>query len=352
MIFSEHTGFYSPPNVHSKMISPNTRILVTGACGSVGTALVLRLLNDGHTVCAFDQNEDGLFKLDQELRSSAGDRLKSFLGNVRDEERLRRAMEGVKIVFHCAALKHVYISEYNPFEVMQTNIVGTNNVVNAAIAANVESVVLTSSDKAVNPTSTMGASKLLGERLFIAANHYSGSHKTRFSCVRFGNVLNSNGSVMQIFRRQFENNTPLTITSTGMTRFFITMEQAVDLCLHTAAEMIGGEIFVMSMGSCNIMTLAAALSEGRPFEHIEVGHKPGEKLYEELVTESEAPRTVRNGNTYVVLPDTVDMMPMEMRQKYSKYEELPFLRVPLRSDEDLLPTTEVEAILRSAGLLR
>ncbi len=334
------------------MIPSNTRILVTGACGSVGTALVLRLLDDGHTVCAFDQNEDGLFKLDQKLRNKVGDRLKSFLGNVRDEDRLRRAMENVKIVFHCAALKHVYISEYNPFEAMQTNIIGTNNVVNAAIAANVERVVLTSSDKAVNPTSTMGATKLLGERLFVAANHYAGSHKTKFSCVRFGNVLNSNGSVMQIFRRQLDNNLPLTITSMGMTRFFISMEQAVDLCLHAAVEMVGGEIFVMSMGSCNIMAFAKALSGDRPFTHVEVGHKPGEKLYEELVTESEAPRTAFDGNTYVVLPDTVDMMPSEIRDQYTKYEKLPLLSAPLRSDEELLPVAEIATLLRSAGLLR
>lgn len=222
------------------MIPNNSRVLVTGACGSVGSALVRRLLDDGYTVCAFDQSEDGLFKLDQELKALAGGRLRSFLGNVRDENRLRRAFEGVKVVFHCAALKHVYISEYNPFEAMQTNIEGAHNVIQAAIAANVEKVVLTSSDKAVNPTSTMGATKLLGERLFIAANHYAGSHKTRFACVRFGNVLNSNGSVLQIFRRQLENDQPLTITSTGMTRFFISMDQAVDLCLHAADEMVGG----------------------------------------------------------------------------------------------------------------
>ncbi len=157
----------------SKKITPSSRILVTGACGSVGSALVRRLLVDGHTVCAFDQSEDGLFNLDQELQEGGG-RLRMFLGNVRDGDRLRRAMDGVEIVFHCAALKHVYLSEYNPFEAMQTNIVGTNNVIQAAIATDVKRVVMTSSDKAVNPTSTMGATKLLGERLFIAANHFAG----------------------------------------------------------------------------------------------------------------------------------------------------------------------------------
>lgn len=333
------------------MTLSNSRVLVTGACGSVGSALIRRLLNSGHTVCAFDQSEDGLFRLDQELKDVAGGRLRSFLGNVRDVNRLRRALEGVSIVFHCAALKHVYISEYNPFEAMQTNIEGTHNIIQAAIEANVEKVILTSSDKAVNPTSTMGATKLLGERLFIAANNYAGGHKTRFSCVRFGNVLNSNGSVLQIFRRQLEANKPLTITSQGMTRFFISMDQAVDLCLHAATEMVGGEIFVLSMGSCEILALAKTVSADRPFNYIEIGPKPGEKLYEELVTESEAPRTAHDGNMYIVLPDTLDMLPDEMRRQYVKYETLPRLSEPLRSDTDLLPEVEVALTLRAAGLI-
>jgi len=330
------------------VIKPNSRILVTGACGSVGSALVQRLLDDGHIVCAFDQSEDGLFRLDQKLKGKDGDRLRLFLGDVRDESRLRRAMEGVTVVFHCAALKHVYLSEYNPFEAMQTNITGTNNIIQAAVAAGVERVVITSSDKAVNPTSTMGATKLLGERLFIAANHHAGSHQTRFACVRFGNVLNSNGSVLQIFERQLYNGLPLTITSTGMTRFFITMSQAVDLCLTAAIGMVGGEIFVMSMGCCDIMSLAKAISGNRPLNYVEIGHKPGEKLYEELVTESEVPRTVRAGDTYVILPDTVDIMPVELRKQYAKYEELPRLVKPLRSDENLISDTEVISMLHSA----
>jgi UDP-N-acetylglucosamine 4,6-dehydratase len=332
------------------MIPANSRILVTGASGSVGSALVRRLLDEGHTVCAFDQSEDGLFRIDQEFRGGAG-RLRLFLGNVRDEDRVRRAMDGVRIVFHCAALKHVYLSEYNPFEAMQTNIIGTNNVIQAAIAAGVERVVITSSDKAVNPTSTMGATKLLGERLFIAANHFAGGHKTRFACVRFGNVLNSNGSVLQIFKRQIDSNLPLTITSRDMTRFFISMAQAVDLCIDSAARMVGGEIFVMNMGACDILSLAKAACGNRPLEFVEIGHKPGEKLYEELVTESEAPRTVFDGETYVVLPDTIDMMPEDLRRNYAVYEKLPRLSAPLRSDEGLLTQAQTDAMLCAAGLI-
>ncbi len=334
----------------SQAIPAKSRVLVTGACGSVGSALVRRLLDDGHTVCAFDQNEDGLFRLDQELERG-GERLRLFLGNIRDEDRVRRAMDGVLIAFHCAALKHVYLSEYNPFEAMQTNIVGTNNIIQGAIAANVERVVLTSSDKAVNPTSTMGASKLLGERLFVAANHFAGSHRTRFACVRFGNVLNSNGSVLQIFRRQLDNNLPLTITSKGMTRFFISMQQAVELCLHAAVRMVGGEIFVMNMGSSDILSFAKAASGNRAVEFVEIGPKPGEKLFEELVTENEAPRTVVDGNTYVVLPDTLGMMAHDIRAKYDIYDNLPRLKEPLRSDQGLLSQAEVVSMLRVAGVV-
>ena len=330
-------------------IPPKSRVLVTGASGSVGSALVRRLLDEGHTVCAFDQNEDGLFRLEQELQDGGG-RLRLFLGNVRDEDRLVRAMDGVAIVFHCAALKHVSFSEYNPFEAMQTNVVGTNNVIRAAISKDVSRVILTSSDKAVNPTSTMGATKLLGERLFVAANHHTGTHKTRFACVRFGNVLNSNGSVLHIFRRQLGNDLPLTITSSKMTRFFISMSQAVNLVLDSAARMVGGEIFVLSMGSCDIISLAKAVNGSRPFRINEIGLKPGEKVYEDLVTEDEAPRTVRAGSTYVILPSTIDMMPDDIRRNYSAYEKLPRLTAPLRSDSELLTPTQIASVLRAAGL--
>lgn len=343
------TNHKSSSNVTSAALG--SRVLVTGACGSVGSALVRRLLGDGHTVCAFDQSEDGLFRLDQELTSSVS-RLRFFLGNVRDEDRVRRAMEGVRTVFHCAALKHVYLSEYNPFEAMQTNILGTNNVIQAAVAAGVERVVLTSSDKSVNPTSTMGATKLLGERLFIAANQFVGSHNSRFSCVRFGNVLNSNGSVLQIFRRQLESGLPLTITSNSMTRFFISMSQAVELCIAASGRMIGGEIFVMNMGSCDILSLARAINGDRPFETVEIGHKPGEKLYEELVTENEAPRTVVDGNMFMVIPDMIESMPEVIREKYAAFDSLPRLSAPLRSDVGLMSPAGIAAMLHAAGLGR
>jgi FlaA1/EpsC-like NDP-sugar epimerase len=169
--------------------------------------------------------------------------------------------------------------------------------------------------------------------------------------VRFGNVLNANGSVLQIFKRQLDNKQPLTITSKNMTRFFISMSQALDLCLNASVRMVGGEIFVMNMGSCDILSLAKAVSGSRPFQFTEIGHKPGEKLFEELVTENEAPRTVIDGKMYVVMPDTIDTLPEAIRQIYSVYKGLPRLGVPLRSDANLLTEEEVVSMLRSAGII-
>ncbi len=326
------------------------RILITGACGSIGSALLERLLQSDATICALDQSEDGLFKLDQKFREKS-EKLRLFLGDVRDRDRLDLAMEGVDTVFHCAALKHVYLSEYNPFEAMQTNIIGTHNIIQSAIEAGVDRVILTSSDKSVNPTSTMGATKLLGERLVTAANNFSGKHNTRFSSVRFGNVINSNGSVIKIFKGQIEKGLPLTITSSDMTRFFLSMSQAVDLCIDVSEQMVGGEIFVKNMGSCNILSLAKAVSKGRDFETIEIGLKPGEKLYEELLTDSEAPRTVLDGNTYIILTEMKNTLSDVLKNEYSKYDHLPRLTSSLRSDESLLSQAEVELMLKEADCL-
>ena len=334
------------------MITKGTRVLVTGACGSIGSNMVEKLLLSGCVVCAFDQNEDGLFHLDQRFRARYGEHLKLFVGSVRDQDRLDRALEGVEIVFHCAALKHVYLSEYNPFETMLTNIHGVNNIINSSLKANVKHVIFTSSDKAVNPSSTMGATKLLGERLITAANHHSGDHFTKFSSVRFGNVLNTNGSVLHIFRKQLKQGMPLTITSKKMTRFFITMEQAVDLCIYAANNMIGGEVFVMNMGSCSIINLAKVISQEKPFKYTIIGEKPGEKLYEELVTDVEAPRTVLKDNIYTIIPETLNMMRPSIEQEYSNtYKNAVRLSSSLRSDNELLTESEIFSYLKSNKII-
>jgi len=333
------------------MTSGKYRILVTGACGSIGSAMIERLLGEGHTVCAFDHNENGLFTLDQKFKDKYRSQLRLFVGDIRDADRLHKAFEGVNVVYHCAALKHVYLSEYNPFETMQTNIVGTNNVINAAISANVDKVIYTSSDKAVNPTSTMGATKLLGERLITAANHHGGVHGTKFSSVRFGNVLNTSGSVLSIFRDQIENSEPLTITSKDMTRFFLSMSQALDLCVYASENMVGGEIFVKNMGCCSIMSLAKAVSINSDFKYEIIGHKPGEKAYEELVTQSEVERTVYSGSWYTILPDTLDSDSSVAAGYKKSYGKLQHIDGPVTSESNMLSDEEVYSMLSENGLV-
>ena len=204
----------------------------------------------------------------------------------------------------------------------------------------------------MNPTSTMGATKLLGERLFISANHYVGNKKTRFANVRFGNVLDTNGSFLQIFKDQIKNNVPLTITSTDMTRFFITMNQAVNLCISALDVIIGGEVFILNMGSCSVLSIAKALCGNKNFEYEIIGPKFGEKIYEELVTETEAKRTVLHNELYTIIPDTLDLMPNNIIEKYEKiYQDLPRINKSIRSDKDLLTDNEVASILKDNNLL-
>ena len=334
-----------------EQINSKYRFLITGGAGSIGSALVKYLLKNGNTVCVFDQDEEGLFRLSEELNSFNNSKLKLFLGNIRDKERLCKAMFGVDVVIHCAALKHVKLTEYNPFEAIQTNIEGTQNVIQAGLECQVGKLILTSSDKAVNPSSTMGASKLLSEKLFVSANHYSGKGNTIFSCVRFGNVLDTRGSVLRIFKKQIENKLPLTITSKKMSRFYITIDEAVKLCLSASHRMIGGEIFVLNMGAINIMTLVDVISEKQKINIKEIGVKPGEKLFEELVTETEKDRTVLSNDMYILLPETIDLFSDRIKKKYKKYFNFSNLNQNLRSDETELDYSQVKNILKKINFV-
>lgn len=314
------------------------RILVTGGAGTIGAALVDALISENNVVCVFDNNEDGLFRLDQKyFNHPHKNNIRIFLGDVRDLGRLERAMDGVDEVYHCAALKHVYLSEYNPFDAVKTNLDGVNNIIAAAIKEKVKKVVFTSSDKAVNPTSVMGATKLLGERLIIAANAQVGEMGTRFSCVRFGNVLNSNGSVLQVFKKQIEGNKPLTITSVDMTRYFITMSEAIDLCIFASENMLGGEIFISNMGATDILSLAKVYCGNDDLNYVVIGEKIGEKLYEELITEVELKRTVKYKGRFVLLPDLNAAFLSDMKVMLDKqYSQCDKLTKVMRSDVDLI----------------
>jgi FlaA1/EpsC-like NDP-sugar epimerase len=260
----------------------------------------------------FDNNEPSLSQLAADVDD---DRLRYLAGDIRDKDRLERAMEGVDIVVHTAAMKHVDICEYNPFEAVQTNAVGLQNVVDTAIDADVDRVVFTSSDKAVNPANTMGTTKLLGEKLVTTGNKHAGDRDIRFASVRFGNVINSSQSVIPLFKDQIREGGPVTLTDPRMTRFFLTYDDVADLVTSAVEETEGGEIFVYKMPAVMIEDLAQALIEvlapeyGYKPKEIEIdviGRRLGETFHEEIMTERETLRAVENETLYAVLPETAE----------------------------------------------
>lgn len=288
--------------VHEDFLQTSS-VLVTGAAGTVGSAICEHLVGRVKALRCFDSSEKELFHLNQGLKGRG--RVSPLLGDIRDMDRLRFAMSGIDVVFHAAALKHVELGEYNPFEVVQTNLQGVNNVIRASLDADVDRMVFTSSDKAVNPTNVMGASKMMGERLVSAANEIRGSRRTRFASVRFGNVLGSSGSVIPTFARQVRLQKPITLTHPEMTRYVMTVEDAAQLVVDTGATMRGGEIHVAKMQAIRIRDLGLAIAEVLGIDGIrfkEIGIRPGEKLYEELVTNDERARTLDIGSRLVVLP--------------------------------------------------
>lgn len=287
-------------------------ILITGGCGSVGRELVAKLLeHNPNVIRIYDNNETGLYELKKEFSKS--NLLRYLIGDIRDKERINKACEDIDIVIHAAALKHVYFCEYNPFEALKTNVQGTQNVIDAALANNVEKMMFTSSDKAVNPTNVMGITKLLAERLVISANYYKGSKKTIFSCLRFGNILGSNGSVIALFKDQIENGGPVTITEKGMTRYIMTKDEATEFIISSIGHSKGGEIFVSKMKAVDIEQLAITLIDKynttKSKVQIEyIGKIPGEKLYEELLTENEIMNTSMLGNSYIIYPEFTNLI--------------------------------------------
>jgi len=287
------------------------RILVTGGCGSIGSQLVIQILqHDPQIVRVLDTDETGLFSLERELDEFSG-QLRFLLGDVRDRDRLKMAIEDIDVVFHAAALKHVELNEYNPFEAVRTNVLGTQNLIRMAIEEEVEYLVATSTDKASNPTSVMGATKLLSERLVIAANTYKGQRETRFSCVRFGNVLGSSGSVVPIFFDQLRNGGPLTVTDPNMTRFIMPIDEAVNLVLNAQREMSGGEVFVLKMDTFKLETLVEVVrqeyADAFNYEPDEisiemVGRRPGERTHEKLISRDELAYTDERDDMFVLYP--------------------------------------------------
>jgi UDP-N-acetylglucosamine 4,6-dehydratase/5-epimerase len=259
-------------------------ILVTGATGSFGKAFIKRILEYAQptSIRAYSRDELKQHELGLEL---SGAPLRFTIGDVRDLERLKRAMRGVDVVIHAAAMKQVPICEYNPFEAVQTNVIGSENVVSAAIDNDVPKTLTISTDKAVNPVNLYGATKLCAEKITIQGNSYAGDSPSRFSCVRYGNVVGSRGSVLPLFKQQALEG-ELTVTDDSMTRFWITLPQAVDFVINSLGRMKGGEVFVPQIPSMRVGDIAEAIAPDVPRRTI--GIRPGEKLHEVLITEDES----------------------------------------------------------------
>lgn len=274
-------------------------ILITGGTGSFGKKLVNYLLEhyNSRRIIVFSRDELKQYEMAQEFNSS---RLRFFIGDVRDKDRLYRAFNNVDFVVHAAALKQVPACEYNPIEAIKTNILGGQNVIEAAIDRGVKKVIALSTDKAANPVNLYGATKLCSDKLFIAGNAYAGGKEPRFSVVRYGNVVGSRGSVIPLFKKQRETGV-ITITDPGMTRFWITLEHGVQFVLNSLARMTGGEIFVPKIPSMKVTDLAKAIAPGCRQEYI--GIRPGEKLHEVMIPEEDARHTLELDNFYIIQPD-------------------------------------------------
>ncbi|WP_046216412.1 UDP-N-acetylglucosamine 4,6-dehydratase family protein [Paenibacillus wulumuqiensis] len=282
-------------------------VLITGGTGSIGSEIVRNILSHRpKAVRIYSRDESKQFALQHELKEY--DNVRYLIGDIRDQKRLNYAMEDVNYIFHAAALKHVPACEYNPMEAVKTNVMGVQNIIESAIENHVEKVIAISTDKVVNPTNTMGATKLLSEKLISAANLYKGSRGTVFACVRFGNVMGSRGSVIPLFRDQIAKGQPLTITHKEMTRFMMSIPQAAQLVIDAAQYSQGGEVFVLKMPILKISDLAQCLIESyekaarRPYagKVIESGIRPGEKLYEELMTLDESERALESESMYLI----------------------------------------------------
>ena len=315
-------------------------VLITGGTGSFGKRFVKMMLEEYHPAKIIVFSRDELKQ--HEMRAAGYDHpsLRYFIGDIRDQERLRRALHGVDIVVHAAALKQVPACEYNPMEAIKTNILGSSNVIDAAIDAGVSKVLALSTDKAVNPVNLYGATKLAAEKLFVQSNAYAGGKATRFSCVRYGNVVGSRGSVVPVFLKQREKG-ELTITDSRMTRFWISLEQGVRFVIRCVEEMHGGEVFVPKIPSMTVEDLAKAIAPRATINVI--GIRPGEKLHEVLISEDEARTAVELDDMFVVQPAEALWFGRDWENKGKKIED--DFRYASNTNTEWLTVDQIQGII-------
>jgi UDP-glucose 4-epimerase len=306
------------------------RALVTGGTGSFGQFIVRRLLDLGATeIRILSRDEKKHYDMRQHYAKEP--RIRFITGDIRDERRVRESTFGCDVVFQAAALKHVYNCEEHPSEAVMTNIIGTQNVIAAALDMGVKRLVTVSTDKAVKPVNVMGMTKAIQERLFISANHAANGNGTLACCVRYGNVMSSRGSAIPFFRELAAQARPITITHPEMTRFLLTLNHAIDLVLYAVENMKGGETFIKKAPAVRIMDLARVIAGEfkAPFEPVVIGMLPGEKLHEILISEEELPRATDLGDYYVVQPHWVKSQGRRVEREYSSAENL------LETDEEI-----------------
>jgi UDP-N-acetylglucosamine 4,6-dehydratase/5-epimerase len=323
-------------------------IFVTGGTGSFGKKFIETILMNYNPkkIIIYSRDELKQFEMQQEPRyKKDGVLMRYFIGDVRDEKRLMRAMEGVDIVVHAAALKQVPAAEYNPFEAVKTNIIGGQNVIDACFVNGVKKVIALSTDKAAAPINLYGATKLTSDKLFIAANNYRGTHDVKFSVVRYGNVMGSRGSVIPFFMQKKKEGV-LPITDERMTRFNITLQEGVELVLKSFDRMWGGELFVPKIPSYRILDVAKAIAPNAKI--VNVGIRPGEKLHEEMITMTDAINTIEFENYYVILP-SIPVWDLEKFRKESNGKEGKFCTSDFSynsgSNERFLSVDEIKELI-------
>ena len=331
----------------------NKTILITGGTGSLGQALTKRLLEYNiKAVRIFSRNESKQIEMESNIKD---DRIRFFLGDVRDLQRLTRATEDVDLVFHAAALKHVPKIEYNPFEAIKTNVVGSQNMIDACLTNDVEKVICVGTDKAVSPLNTYGATKLLMEKLFVAANNYLNpeKHRTVFLAVRYGNVLGSSGSVIPKFIEQIKTNKPVTITDPKMTRFSITMNEAIDFIFNATKVGKGSEVFIPKLYAYNIADVKNALTEllSDTGEKI-IGIRTGEKLHETLINEDEIRYSWEFKNMYMIANPLYSLfIDKNIKESYQGIKKIEDIQKYSSNVVEKIPTENLKSIIKNAGLL-
>ena len=329
----------------------NKTILITGGTGSLGQALTKRLLEyNVKAVRIFSRNESKQIEMESNIKD---DRIRFFLGDVRDLQRLTRATEDVDLVFHAAALKHVPKIEYNPFEAIKTNVVGSQNVIDASLDANVDKVICVGTDKAVSPLNTYGATKLLAAKLFVSANNYFTREKTKFFAVRYGNVFGSSGSVIPLFIKQIKSKQKITITNSHMTRFSISMSDALDFILHATKIGKGSEIFIPKLRSYSITDVKNVLIEIlRNTGEEEIGIRPGEKLHEVLINTDEMKYVWEINDMYMIVnPLYHKFFDDDIKTRYPNVKKVESMKIYSSENTEKISSADLKQVILDSNLL-